>query len=337
MIRAAMLGCGPRGKAHARAYSLVKRGQLVAACDRNDERLQAFGEQFGIAARYHELPDMLSAERPDVLHVVTLPHIRVEPLTIASEMGVPVIIVEKPIALQAEDWRQLKALAATTSSAICVNTQLHFHAANLKLKQAVAKGDIGALRLLDCSARSTPLDQGVHLLELAHSYAGFAPIRQVFGQVADASELDSRQPAPGMATMRVGFEGGLQANLMCGLCAPFANEVVENKYHHKRIAAFGDDGFTHWTMRFWEQRTPAGYARGEHDYGEEDDPAQARLTEAAFDELAGDIAPHPCRIDRALDEFEAILALYVSALEHRPVELPFEPPDGLLDALRKAL
>ncbi len=337
MIRAAILGCGPRGKAHARAYSWIQRGALVAACDRNAERLAAFGEQFSIPARYAELPDMLAAERPDVLHVVTLPQIRVEPLTIACEMGVPVVVVEKPIALQAEDWRQLKALAATTATRICVNTQLHFHAANLDLKQTVASGAIGAVRLLDCSARSTPLDQGVHLLELAHSYAGFAPIRQVFGQVAEAAELDARQPAPGMATMRVGFEGGLQANLMCGLCAPFATDLVENKYHHKRIAAYGDDGFIHWTMRDWERRTSAGHERGEHDYGLEDDRAQARLTEAAFDQLAADTTPHPCRIERALDEFEAILALYVSALSHRPVELPFEPPDGLLSALRQAL
>ena len=337
MIRAAILGCGPRGKAHARAYQFIERGSLVAACDRNEERLTAFGEQFGIAARYTDLTAMLEAERPDVLHVVTLPSVRVEPLTIASEHAVPVVIVEKPIALQAEDWRQLKALAATTPSKICVNTQLHFHAANLALKELVRSGGIGEVRLLDCSARSTPLDQGVHLLELAHSYAGFAPIRQVFGQVAEAAELDARQPAPGMATMRVGFEGGLQANLMCGLCSPFANEVVDNKYHHKRIAAFGEAGFTHWTMRFWERRTAASYERGEHDYNTEDDPAQARLTEAAFDELSGEVTPHPCRIDRALDEFEAILALYVSALEHRPMELPFEPPDCLLSELRKHL
>lgn len=336
MVRAAILGCGPRAKAHARAYQCIERGELVAACDRNAERLHAFGEQFGIAARYAELPELLAAEQPDVLHVVTLPNVRVEPLTIASEAGVPVVIVEKPIALQAEDWRQLKALAATTTTQICVNTQLHFHAANLDLKQTVANGEIGALRLLDCSARSTPLDQGVHLLELAHSYAGFQPIRQVFGQVSDPGELDARQPAPGMATMRVGFEDGLQANLMCGLCAPFATDLVDIKYHHKRIAAFGDAGFIHWTMGFWERRTAAGYARAEHDYGVEDDQAQARLTEAAFDALASG-PPHPCRIERALDEFEALLALYVSALEHRPVELPFEPPDGLLAALRTAL
>lgn len=338
MFRAAILGCGGRAKGHARPYSLISRGAIVAACDRHEERRRAFGEAFGVNALYADLRTMLEAERPDVLHIVTRPHERVEPLAIAADCGVRTVVVEKPVALWGEDYRQLRAFAAATTTKVCVNTQLHFHAANLELKAAVAAGRIGEVRFIDASARSTPLDQGVHILELAHSYAGFSALRQVFGQVADPAELDSRQPAPGMASARFAFENGIEASLVCGLCAPLATRHVDNKYYHKRIAVFGTAGYTHWTMASWEKRTDDGaVARGEHDYDEEDDPAQARLTEAAFDWLLDPARLHPCSLDRALDEFEAILGLYVSALEHRPVELPFDPPDGLGDALRRHL
>jgi predicted dehydrogenase len=311
---------------------------MAAVCDMNAERLTQFGDEFGIATRYTDLHAMLETEKPDVLHIVTLPSLRVELMAIAAEHGVPGVIVEKPIALQGEDWRALRDLEARSKTRFCVNTQLHFHAPNLELKRTVAAGEIGEVRFIDASARSTPLDQGVHVLELAHSYAGFEPLVSVFGQVAGPAYLDSAQPAPGMATAVFGFESGVRASLTCGLCAPIATERVEVPYAHKRIAVYGTDGFTHWTMAEWERRTPeGGYESGTHDYGAEDERAQARLTEAMFDWLLDDAQPHPTRLDRSLAEFNAILGLYLSALECRPVELPCDPPDGLLEALKGRL
>ncbi|MBM3475734.1 MAG: Gfo/Idh/MocA family oxidoreductase [Armatimonadetes bacterium] len=338
MFKCAFLGCGPRARGHARAYEFVKRGQKVAICDMNEERLNQFGDEFGVATRYTDLHQMLDTEKPDVLHIVTLPELRVELMTIAADHGVPGVIVEKPIALQGEDWRALRDLDARSKTKYCVNTQLHFHAQNLDLKQTVAEGTIGEVRHIDASARSTPLDQGVHVLELAHSYTGFDDIVSVFGQVADGSELDSRQPSPAMATGMIGFASGVRASLTCGACAPIATDRVEVRYAHKRVAAYGTDGFTHWTMSGWERRTvDGGYERGSHDYGAEDDLAQARLTEAMFDWLLDDAQPHPTRLERSLAEFNAILGLYLSALGSRPVDLPCDPPDGLLDSLRARL
>jgi predicted dehydrogenase len=338
MFKCAFLGCGPRARRHALAYQFVQRGRMVAACDLNEERLHAFGEEFGIGARYTDIHEMLDKERPDVLHIVTLPSLRVELMTIAAEHGVPGAIVEKPIALQGEDWRQLRALDALGKTKFCVNTQLHFHARNLELKRDVAAGRIGEVRFVDVSARSTPLDQGVHVLELAHSYNGFAPFAHVFGQVAAAADLQSHHPAPGMATAAIGFTNGVRGLLTCGACAPFATGRTDVKYWHKRISAYGTEGFVQWTMEGWERRTAdGGYEHGSHDYTEEDDLAQGRLTEAVFDWLLDDAQPHPTRLARSLDQFNAILGLYVSALESRPVELPCDPPDGLLAALRARL
>jgi hypothetical protein len=91
-------------------------------------------------------------------------------------------------------------------------------------------------------------------------------------------------------------------------------------------------------MSGWEKRTrDGGYEKGSHDYGTEDDLAQGRLTEAMFDWLEDDAKPHPTRLARSLAQFNVILGIYVSALESRPVDLPFDPPDGLLDALRERL
>jgi predicted dehydrogenase len=310
---------------------------MAAICDLDEKRLNDFGNEFGIASRYTNIHEMLDKEKPDLLHVVTIPGLRVPLMTIAADHEVPIAIVEKPIAIQGEDWRALKELAARCKTKFVVNTQLHFHARNLELRRDVADGRIGEIRFIDVSARSTPLDQGVHVLELAHSYNGFIPFASVFGQVGGPEDLNSRQPAPAMASASIRFANQVSAMMVCGLCAPLATSN-ESRYHHKRISVHGTRGFVQWTMANWERQTPQrGYESGTHVYGPEDDLAQTRLTEACFDWLEDGKRPHPTRLEHSLVQFNVILGLYTSALQHKPVDLPFDPPAGLLDALKAHL
>lgn len=337
MLKSAFLGCGPRAKAHARAYEFVAKGKPVAACDLDEQRLAQFGEQFGIERRYTDIHEMLDKEKPDLLHIVTAPTLRVPLMTIASEHKVPVALVEKPIAVQGEDWKALAALNQTTATKFLVNTQLHFHKRNLELKRDVAEGRIGDIRFIDVSARSTILDQGVHVLELAHSYNGYARPTQVFASVSGAKTIASRQPSPDVAEAAICFENGVRAQLSMGTFAPQSNpsEII---FRHKRIAVYGTKGYVHWTMAGWERFTQSGgYESGEHDYKEEDDLAQGALTDSAFDMVGNASARHGTRLELSLLQFNIILGAYVSALERRPVDLPCEPPDGLLDSLASAL
>jgi hypothetical protein len=91
-------------------------------------------------------------------------------------------------------------------------------------------------------------------------------------------------------------------------------------------------------MGGWERRTlSGGYESGSHDYGTEDNLAQGSLTEAVFDWLLDEAKPHPTRLAHSLEQFNVILGLYVSALTAAPVDLPCDPPDGLLAALKGRL
>ncbi len=133
------------------------------------------------------------------------------------------------------------------------------------------------------------------------------------------------------------FENGVRVQLLCGEVAPETNEGG-GRYSHKRVAVYGTRGFVQWTMHWWERSTPEdGYERGEHNYGQQDVLAQAALTDAAFEWVEDDSKPHPTRLERALAKFNALLGVYVSALNHTPVSLPFEPPDGIMTALKERL
>jgi len=323
MYKSGFLGCGGRARGHAHAYQYVKNGRIAAICDLNEERLHAFGKDFGVETRYTDIHEMLDKERPDLLHIVTPPNLRVPLMTIAADHEVPVAIVEKPIALQGEDWRQIRELNEKCKTNFVVNTQLHFHPRNQELKRDVAEGRIGEIRFVDASARSTMSDQGVHVLELAQSYNGFAAPVSVFGNVSGSK-----------AEAAITFENGVRTQLLCGAVAPKTNDS-DAGHRHKRISVYGTRGFIQWTMVGWERNTPeGGYEHGSHDYGEQDVLAQAALTDAAFDWVKDPNNLHPTRLERALVKFNIILGVYTSAVQNAPISLPFEPPDGLMDALR---
>ncbi|MCH8294794.1 Gfo/Idh/MocA family oxidoreductase [Candidatus Poribacteria bacterium] len=345
MYKCAILGCRGRARGHARAYQYVKRGKIAAICDMKEDLLNQFGDEFGINQRYTNLHEMLDKEKPDLLHIVTAPVSRDtgEPLrfplmNIASEHGVPAAIVEKPIAVMGEDWRQISDLAKTTKTKFVVNTQLNFHPQNLELKRDVTEGRIGTLKFIEASARNPPVDQAPHVLQLVSSYIDNSRPVQVMGQISGRNHLDSAQPSPDDATARITYENGIQASVAFGpTMAPRVLPDTSNN-RHKRVCVFGTRGFVHWRFESWERSTPeGGYEGGDLSYGDQDVVAQGGLTEAVFDWLDDDNNVHPTHLEQSLAEFNLLLGIYYSGMTHAPIDLPFDPPDRLIDSFKTLL
>ncbi len=347
MYKTAMLGCGGRARGHADAYRFVKRGTLAAICDMNEERLNNFGDDFGISSRYTDLDEMLEKERPDVLHIVTTPvvpsseeRLRYPLMKQASDHGVPAAIIEKPVAVEGEDWKQIAELAAETKTKFVVNTQLDFHPKNLELKKDVAEGRIGEIRFIDASARSRPVEQGGHVLQLVSSYIDNSPPVRVLGQISGRQNLKSApgHPGPPHAVGHVLHENGVHVSLAFGTEMAQKASDTQGVYDHKRVFVAGTKGFVHWRFSSWERSTlDGGYESGPLNYGEQDVVAQANFTEAIFDWLDDESTVHPTHLKQSLIEFNIILGMYYSGLTNEIVDLPFEPPDGLMGLLREKL
>ena len=345
MYKTAFLGCGGRARAHASAYRFVKRGKIGAICDMNEELLNKFGDDFDVSSRYTDLDEMLEKEKPDVLHIVTAPvlrgtnqRIRYSLMKQASDAGVPAAIVEKPIAVESEDWRQIAGLAEETQTKFVVNTQLNFHPQNLELKADVAAGRIGEIKFIDASARSTPVDQAPHVLQLVSSYIDNSRPVRVLGQIAGREQLDSAQPSPMHAAGQAIYENGLHVSLAFGTGMGTLASDSESTVAHKRVFVVGTKGFVHWRFSSWERATPeGGYEGGPLSYGEQDIAAQGNLTEAVFDWLDDENKVHPTHLKQSLAEFNLLLGLYYSGITNQIIDLPFEPPDGLMDSLREKL
>jgi len=332
--RCAFLGCGPRATGHADAYKCINNGEIVALCDLNEERLNAFGEKYGVTKRYNKLDEMLNKEKPDVIHCVTDPTLRVPLMTRLSDAGVPGVIVEKPVCIGADDYKKLRNLNANTKTKFVVNHQLRHHPMILDFLKDVKEGKIGEVRCIDATAVLPMSGQGCHVLDLMFAFNGYAKPKTVFGAASGFDDINGTHPSPKAAASLITFENNVRAILMTGQGAP-EFEPGPN-WGHKRIAVYGTHGFLHWRMNAWERSLPDGTVeKGQKEYAKEDVIGQANHTKAMFQWLDDDSKVHPCNLNTALDQWLVILAGYMSAIEAKPIQMPFDPPDDLLEKYKK--
>lgn len=334
MHKSAMLGCGGRARGHALAYQHVKKSQLVAVCDMNEQRLHPFAAEHKIPRKYTNVHEMLEKEKPDLLHIVTQPNLRVPLLTLAHDHNVPAVIVEKPLALDAEDFNAIAALHKKTKTKMCVNHQLRFHPRLLALLKDVQDGRIGEVQFIDASSRLNLAGQGTHILNLVLWFnKGMAP-NLVFGNVCGKSQIETHHAAPDMAVAQLNFPNRVRCLIANGVNAVATSDDPKD-HMHKRIAVYGTRGFVHWKMMSWERSTmDVDYESGEKDYRAEDVLGQAAMTDAMFDWLEDDKKVHPNCLAQSLIETNTVLGLYASAIYGKPIQLPYEPKESLLAKLK---
>ncbi|MDD2710513.1 MAG: Gfo/Idh/MocA family oxidoreductase [Verrucomicrobiae bacterium] len=334
-FKCAVVGCGGRSGGHADAYRLIKRGKLVACCDLNKKLMDQFAERYQIPGRYTDMMEMIQKERPDVLHIVTPPTVRVGLMRRAMDAGVPGAIVEKPICVGGKDYKELVALEKKSKTKFVVNHQLRHQPRIVEFLDDVAQGKIGQVRFIDASAVFPMAGQGVHVLDLMFAFAGYNPVATVFGASSGYDDIDGHHPTSKTAECLITFANGIRAALQAGKGAPMVDPSAPG-WGHKRVAVYGTNGFRYWWMQGWEKSAPSGGTeRGVTDYAAVDVQAQAGLTNAMFDWLEDDKKVSPTNLKTSLDQWLVILAGYLSTIESRPVDMPFDPADDLLDQFVK--
>jgi predicted dehydrogenase len=339
MFKCAIIGVsGGRAKGLAEAYQHIKRGQLVAVSTRQPDKLAEFGDRFAISARYTDYRELFDREKPDLVHVNTPPTVRLEIFEAAEAAGIPAILVEKPLAVQGEDYQAIRTFARHSRVKIAINHQLHFHPRRQALQQFVQEGKIGAVRFIEASAGMNLAYQGTHSLQAISAFNPEAKPISVYAQVSGTAGLQAtpkKHFAPDQCLASISYDNGISAILRCGHNAP---RVTDGPVHqHKRVAVYGTRGFVQWTMWSWETSSDGQIEGGSHNYANEDILGQAAMTEAMFDWLDSDWNTHPLNLKTALSDFNIILGIYSSALHHQVVELPIKPEGELIAKLRRQL
>lgn len=122
-LRVALLGGGKMALQHAAAIRNCRDARVVAVVDPAVPAADLKSRFGADVAPYADVREMLAAEKPDVVHVVTPPATHAELARICLEAGANVY-VEKPFALNAADAESVLQLADSRGLRVCAAHQV---------------------------------------------------------------------------------------------------------------------------------------------------------------------------------------------------------------------
>jgi predicted dehydrogenase len=190
-LRVGIIGLG-MGRHHIRGYRTHPNAEVVAVSDLDEGRLQQRGDEYGVPARYLSGEEMLRVEDLDVVSIAT-PNKFHMPLTIAALEAGCHVLCEKPMALTADQARQMLAAAEKAGKRLMINFSYRFTEQSMALKDQVDAGVLGEVyfaRTVWHRRRGLPkfggwfgqkalsgggplIDLGVHRLDLALWLMGY--------------------------------------------------------------------------------------------------------------------------------------------------------------------
>lgn len=168
-MKVCIIGCN-RGVIHAQAYNDVIDAEVVGVCDINIERAKEAALKLRWKPRYYSnYQEMLSAEQPDIVHVVTQPVVsRYQWLRPCAESNVKVLVLEKPIALTPTELALFESEYEKVKDKlhVLVNHQRRYFNFAITLTSLIKEDILGAVRHVIAISCGEPMEMGTHMMDL---------------------------------------------------------------------------------------------------------------------------------------------------------------------------
>ena len=183
----AVIGTGSIAQSkHIPAYVKHPDAEIIAICDINPETLEKVGNELGLDKKYRFLDynDLLKMRGIEAVDICTPNCVHADPTIRALNAGKHVI-VEKPIAMNAEEATQMCAAAKKSGKKLMVAQCMRWRSDGRALKRFIEAGDMGEIyyaRVQALRRRGVPswgvfidkekqgggplIDIGVHILDL---------------------------------------------------------------------------------------------------------------------------------------------------------------------------
>ncbi|HVT71370.1 MAG TPA: Gfo/Idh/MocA family oxidoreductase, partial [Trebonia sp.] len=287
-IRVAIVGTGNIARVHARALlagagapamtgpDAVVPATLVGAMDVDESRLRSFCGEFGVAGGCLSLADLLSRQRPDLVHICTPPGAHRAVAVACLQAGVSVL-VEKPPAISLREFDEIAAAEGTgTGDAgagdaggppwFATVFQHRFGSGQLRLKALAASGVLGRPLVAVCHTTwfrdqayfdvpwrgnweteggGPTMGHGIHQMDM---------LLDILGEWTEVSAL-ARTQARTMATedvslAHVTFAGGAVASVVNSVLSPREESYLRFDFERATVEVthlygYGDE---HWRI-----------------------------------------------------------------------------------------
>lgn len=353
--RVGIIGCGriassfeDESEVHpasiAGAFNLLPQTSLVAASNRGEERLRAFGRRWGVPALYHDYREMLAKEALDIVVVATHPPLHPEMVVAAAEAGAKGIFCEKPMALSLGECDAMIEACRRSGTKLLINCTRRWSGHYEAARRLIQEGTLGELLHLvaHCQGcKPTPdwqsehegplLHDAVHTFDLLRFFAG--DVEWVLATATRRQRREFRVEDTSFSLLQ--FKNGVDAVVIADELTEYERWEVELQFTHGRVR-LGPD-FALWNIRplefekgFWYELVP-----GEFPVPAWEEPP---LLVAARDLVEALETDRECRChgEDGRAAIEIIMAIYESQRRgNAKVHLPLGIEESVLEVLRR--
>lgn len=150
-IRVAIIGTGGISGSHVRG--LKEHGeavQLVAAVDIDRTRVDKFCKDHGVAKGYVQVDEMLTAEKPQLVHICTPPGLHCD-LSVKALHAGAWVLCEKPLCGSLAELDRIAAAEEATGNYCSSVFQWRFGSGGQHLKRLIGSGELGRPLVAQCN------------------------------------------------------------------------------------------------------------------------------------------------------------------------------------------
>lgn len=142
-IRFGIVGIGMMGKMHTESLIKNPYAEVVAACARTKEKVEAFQDEFNIKYGYTDYREMMNNREIDGVIIATGADAHKGPIIAALQTGKHVFC-EKPLAKTLEDCEEIEeAVAKYNGKCFTVGFMRRFDPSYAQAKEKIRNGEIG--------------------------------------------------------------------------------------------------------------------------------------------------------------------------------------------------
>jgi len=143
-LNVGIVGCGSFSKTHLSILKKIPNANVVALCDTNIDTAKSLSEKFSVKNIYSYYLEMLDKENLDVVHVVSSAQTHA-PVSIAAMKKGCHVLVEKPMAVNAQEARDMIRTSKENNVKLCVEHSLLYDPAMIEAREILNSGAIGKI------------------------------------------------------------------------------------------------------------------------------------------------------------------------------------------------
>ena len=133
-----------------RSYQALPDANVYAICQRNTEKLNKVGNQFGIEKRFTDFAEVLKDKNVDFVHINS-PIPDHAPMSIAALEAGKHVMCTVPMATSVEDYRKIVELTEKTKLKYMMAETVVYAREFLFIKEMADRGELGKIQFLQAS------------------------------------------------------------------------------------------------------------------------------------------------------------------------------------------